>query len=221
MSQLDDLRARIDRALEEVGQFSSSLSEIDALKSALGDANSRLAENADKIGRLASATETFQGVVERTTNVLASLAEELSAADAVQIGREISKIEGNLKESIESNSSMLTDRLGAERAEVVSHLTSGFNRLGTAIQRLLMDVRSSTTNLTDLLDKQSRLIVEVQSETRALASENSRRLDEMYSGLIEATRNSARSRTRWMIALLGVNLISASAVAALILLFFG
>ena len=221
MSQLDDLRARIDRALEEVGQFSSSLSEIDALKSALGDANSRLAENADKIGRLASATETFQGVVERTTNVLASLAEELSAADAVQIGREISKIEENLKESIEANSSMLTDRLGAERAEVVSHLTSGFNRLGTAIQRLLMDVRSSTTNLTDLLDKQSRLIVEVQSETQALASENSRRLDEMYSGLIEVARNSARSRTRWMIALLGVNLISVSAVAALILLFFG
>ena len=221
MSQIDDLRARIDRALEEAERLSGSLSEIDALKSALGEANSRLAENADQIGALARSTETFRVAIERATNELASVAEELSATDAVQIGREISKVEGNLKETVEANSSMLTDRLGAERAEVVSHLTSGFNRLGTAIQRLLMDVRSSTTNLTDLLDKQSRLIVEVQSETRALASENSRRLDEMYSGLIEATRNSARSRTRWMIALVGVNLISASAVAASILLFFG
>lgn len=221
MSQIDDLRARIDRALEEAERLSGSLSEIDALKSALGEANSRLAENADQIGALARSTETFRVAIERATNELASVAEELSATDAVQIGREISKVEGNLKETVEANSSMLTDRLGAERAEVVSHLTSGFNRIGTAIQRLLMDVRSSTTNLTDLLDKQSRLIVEVQSETRALASENSRRLDEMYSGLIEATRNSARSRTRWMIALLGVNLISASAVAASILLFFG
>lgn len=221
MSQIDDLRARIDRALEEAERLSGSLSEIDALKSALGEANSRLADNADQIGALARSTETFRVAIERATNELASVAEELSATDAVQIGREISKVERNLKETVEANSSMLTDRLGAERAEVVSHLTSGFNRLGTAIQRLLMDVRSSTTNLTDLLDKQSRLIVEVQSETQALASENSRRLDEMYSGLIEVARNSARSRTRWMIALLGVNLISASAVAALILLFFG
>ena len=221
MSQIDDLRARIDRALEEAERLSGSLSEIDALKSALGEANSRLADNADQIGALARSTETFRVAVERATNELASVAEELSATDAVQIGREISKVEGNLKEVVEANSSMLTDRLGAERAEVVSHLTSGFNRLGTATQRLLMDVRSSTTNLTDLLDKQSRLIVEVQSETRALASENSRRLDEMDSGLIEVARNSARSRTWWMIALLGVNLISASAVSALILLFFG
>ena len=221
MSQIDDLRERIDRAIGEVERVSGSLRDIDAFKSALGEANSRLADNADQIGALARATETFRVAVERATNELASVAEELSAADAVQIGREISKVEGNLKETVEANSSMLTDRLGVERAEVVSHLTSGFNRFGTAIQRLLMDVRSSTTNLTDLLDKQSRLIVEVQSETRALASENSRRLDEMYSGLIEVARNSARSRTRWMIALLGVNLISASAVAALILLFFG
>jgi len=218
---MDDLRERIDRSIGEVERVSGSLRDIDAFKSALGEANSRLADNADQIGALARSTETFRVAVERATNELASVAEELSAADAVQIGREISKVEGNLKEIVEANFSMLTDRLGAERAEVVSHLTSGFNRLGTAIQRLLMDVRSSTTNLTDLLDKQSRLILEVQSETQALASENSRRLDEMYSGLIEVARNSARSRTRWMITLLGVNLISASAVAALILLFFG
>lgn len=218
---MDDLRERIDRAIGEVERVSGSLRDIDAFKSALGEANSRLADNADQIGALARSTETFRVAVERATNELASVAEELSAADAVQIGREISKVEGNLKEIVEANFSMLTDRLGAERAEVVSHLTSGFNRLDNGIQTLLNDVRSSTTNLADLIEGQSRLIGEVQSETQARANENSRRLDEIYIGLINVARNSARSRTKWMIALLGVNLVSVSVVTALILLFFG
>lgn len=210
MSQIDDLRARIDRALEEAERLSGSLSEIDALKSALSEANSRLTDNADQIGSLARSTETFRGAVERATNELASVAEELSAADAVQIGREISNSEANLKESIETNSSTLTVRL-----------MSGIEQLDNGIQRLLNDIRSSVTDLTGLIERQSRLIGEVQSETQARANENSRRLDEIYIGLINVARNSARSRTKWMIALLGVNLVSVSVVTALILLFFG
>lgn len=221
MSQIDDLRARIDRALEEAERLSGSLREIDALKSALGEANSRLTDNADQIGRLASATETFRGAVERATNELASVAEELSGVDAAQIGREISKIERNLKDSIEANSSMLTDRLVVESAEVVTQMMSGLNRLDNGIQRLLNDVRSSATNLTDLIEGVSRLIGEVQSETQARANENSRRLDEIYIGLINVARNSARSRTKWMIALLGANLVSTSVITALMLLYLG
>lgn len=189
MSQIDDLRARIDRALDDVERVNGSLSEIDALKSALGEANSRLRDNADQLRELARATETFRGSVERATRVLASLAEELTAADAVQIGREISNIKEYLKEAIDASASVLRDRAGVEHAEVLERLTAVSDRLDNGHGKLTNDVESAATKLTELMETQSRL--------------------------------AARSRRRWMVALIGVNLISASAVAAVVVLLLG
>lgn len=301
MSQMDDLRARIERALEEVDRLSGSLNEIDALKSALGDANARLSDNADQIGELARAMESFRGAVERATNVLASVAEELSSADAVQIGRAIETSETNLKESITSNASTLMDQVEKENAETLGRLTSGLDRLdgshhelmeqvklatmrvsdliegqtrnsaadavqiGKAIstseanlkeaieakatgledrlhkelsdvisrlksgllqldngqERLLKEVTLSTAKIAGLLEALSQLVVDKHSETQARIGDNSRQLEEMYAGLREVARQSARSKTKWMVALLGVNVISASAIAALMVLLLG
>ena len=218
---MDDLRARIDRAVAEVEQINTSLKEIDSLKSALSDANSRLADNADQIGDLARATETFRRSVERATEVLASLAEELSATDAVQIGKAISTSEANLKEAIEAKATGLEDRLHKELSDVISRLKSGLLQLDNGQERLLKEVTLSTAKIAGMLEALSQLVVDKHSETQARIGDNSRQLEEMYAGLREVARQSARSRTRWMVALLGVNVISASAVAALMVLLLG
>ena len=218
---MDDLRLRIDRAVEDVERINSSLIQIDALKTALGDANSQLTDNADRIGQLARATETFRSSVERATEVLASLAEELSAADAVQIGKAISGSEANLKEVIEAKSAGVQDRLGMDLADVLSRLKSGLMQLDNGQERLLKEVKQSTAKVTELVEVLSRVVVDQQTETRERFGETSRRLDVMLAELREVAHQSARTRTKWMVALVGINVISASAVAVLMVVLLG
>lgn len=137
MSQIDDLNAKIQSALDEIEGLSGSLGEIEDLKAGLRNANARLFDNADQLAKLAEAMESFRAALEMSTNALSTAASDLSKVEALKIGEQLSSSEVKLTELIETKSSETFRGVRDEHANTKSEVSSGVNRIGEGQRRIL------------------------------------------------------------------------------------
>ena len=137
MSQIDDLNAKIQSALDEIEGLSGSLGEIEELKAGLRNANARLLDNADQLAKLAEAMDSFRVALEMSTNALSTAASDLSKVEALKIGEQLSSSEAKLTELIETKSSKNFQGVRDEHANTKSEVLSGINHLDEGQRRIL------------------------------------------------------------------------------------
>ena len=118
MSLADDLRGKLDAAMEGLASLQARLHEIEGLEESLRDANGQLSQTSSRVSELTASARAAQESLGLTVKALERATDVMMRLEPAVITSAIQEADTSIKAAIEDSSTKLTESV-SQRAETI------------------------------------------------------------------------------------------------------
>ena len=118
MSLADDLRGKLDAAMEDLASLQVRLHEIESLEESLRDANGQLSQTSSRVSELTASARAAQESLGLTVKALERATDVMMRLEPAVITSAIQEADTSIKAAIEDSSTKLTASV-SQRAETI------------------------------------------------------------------------------------------------------
>ena len=118
MSLADDLRGKLDAAMEDLASLQVRLHEIESLEESLRDANGQLSQTSARVSELTASARAAQESLGLTVKALERATDVMMRLEPAVITSAIQEADTSIKAAIEDSSTKLTESV-SQRAETI------------------------------------------------------------------------------------------------------
>ena len=123
MSLADDLRGKLDAAMEDLASLQVRLHEIESLEESLRDANGQLSQTSSRVSELTASARAAQESLDLTVKALERATDVMMRLEPAVITLAIQEADMSIKAAIEDSSTKLTESV-SQRAETIEQSIS-------------------------------------------------------------------------------------------------